>query len=280
MAKHACGERRRPREVNDSTCIFGLAQGATALKLPGVSKTPWYGRESPGVAVGIVTILVPAVVAVWAAATDSKTPGMVVGALFVVALASCLQLLLAFYRAQFGDRKQADKESPLDLTACLLVLHSVLLGLKGLSAEDPKTTLGLLRITILRLDDEYLEQCVPYVGGLGGEAGRRFSVRSGITGRAAMKGDAMVAVRKSADDSAYRKELVEDWSIPPKEARQRSGDRFSWMAVPLHKEPEGVIGVVYLDSTEADFFDQDCQTVVLWWCMGLLSYVDVREGHA
>lgn len=119
-----------------------------------------------------------------------------------------------------------------------------------------------------------VEQLLPYVGGTGSPPGRTFSVRSGIIGKAVRERSVFAASRVSPDYEALLAELVRDWSYTMEDARKLSPDRRSWMAVPIPVEGGPVVAVVYLDSSEPDFFVADVQRVVLEACAGITSYID------
>jgi hypothetical protein len=120
---------------------------------------------------------------------------------------------------------------------------------------------------------EQLEQLLPYMGGPGSPPGRRFSIRSGIIGKAAREKSFVAAVRQNADHEAFVRELITHWAYPEHEARTLSPDRRAWMAVPI-VSPNGVTyAVVYLDSREPAFFSQHVKDTVLTCCAGLTTYV-------
>ena len=72
------------------------------------------------------------------------------------------------------------------------------------------------------------------MGGAGNAAGRRFSIRSGIIGKAArqeVRCRRQARARRSTRDSS--RELVRDWAYTEHDARKLSPDRHAWMAVPI-----------------------------------------------
>jgi hypothetical protein len=123
---------------------------------------------------------------------------------------------------------------------------------------------------------EELEQLVDYVGSSSKGAGRKFSIRSGIIGRAVREKSPYAASRQSDDYEEYIHELVRDWAYTEEDARKLRSDRKSWMAVPIFGLNHAVVGVVYLDSVEKDFFTKEVQQLTLNACAGIASYINER----
>jgi hypothetical protein len=79
------------------------------------------------------------------------------------------------------------------------------------------------------------------------------SCRSGVIGRAILRGRPAASIRDGAFD-AYIEILVRDYAVPRREARELPEDRFSFLAVPIHhRGTDRVAGVVYLESTDRTF---------------------------
>ena len=196
---------------------------------------------------------------------------VLIGASAWLAVVSLVKVL----NAQAQDAAQKKSEGYDGLLAALHVLHGTVRSRAGIeSVQD-----GILRTTIHRVVSgdggvEEVEQLLPYIGGTGSPPGRRFSVRSGIIGKAVRERSVFSASRVSPDYEAFLAELVRDWSYTVEDARKLSPDRRSWMAVPIPVEGGPVVAVVYLDSNEPDVFSVEVQRVVLEACAGIATYID------
>lgn len=120
-----------------------------------------------------------------------------------------------------------------------------------------------------------------YVGGEGGSAGRRFSLKSGIVGRVvreALAGnkDGLAVQRQNDDYDAFISDLRNVWGYTDKEARALTHDRQAWMAIPMFDAHTEVIGVVYLDSNLKDVFTKEAQTLIIYACYGITQYIEER----
>jgi hypothetical protein len=167
------------------------------------------------------------------------------------------------------------------LRAAMLVLQSSAAAACGLDTANAKK----LRVTFHRvvppLDKaEWIEQVVPYAGGDGGGEGRKFSVRSGITGRCIRMKSLYAMHRANADAAAYRKELEESWGYTHADAAAISTDVMSSLAVPvLDITSKHALGVIYFDSVEPNLFEpQDVQNAIFQACGGVTNYVSERYG--
>lgn len=166
------------------------------------------------------------------------------------------------------------------LRAAMLVLQASAAAACGL---NPAQANGL-RVTFHRvvppLDKaELIEQLVPYAGGDGGGEGRRFSVRSGITGRCIRMKSPYTMHRANTDADAYRKELEEAWGYTHADAATLSTEVMSSMAFPvLDASGKHALGVIYLDSTEPNLFEaEDVQNAIFQACGGVTTYVGERH---
>jgi len=84
-----------------------------------------------------------------------------------------------------------------------------------------------------------------------------------------------VAQRQNADYEAFLRELVQEWSYTPQDARALTPDRQAWMAVPI-KGISGVVAVVYLDSDQRELFTSEVQQLIVLACQGVASYISAR----
>ncbi|HET7461530.1 MAG TPA: hypothetical protein VFJ82_09775 [Longimicrobium sp.] len=185
--------------------------------------------------------------------------------------------LVKVLNAHAQDAEQAKKQEHPGLAGALHAVHGAISGRLGLTRED----LGRLRMTIHGVvppqrkgqSSEEIEQLLPYVGGRGSEAGRRFSIRSGITGKAVRECAPFAASRRSEDYTEFIRELVSDWAYTEDDARKLSPDRRSWMAVPIFGSRGSVAGVVYCDSNERDFFTDEVRMLIVHACDGITAYI-------
>lgn len=177
-------------------------------------------------------------------------------------------------RAQDRERKRADEYD--GFRAALHVLYTAVCEAASLSGHECVN--GKVRMTIHRVvpngrdGPEELEQLLPYMGGPGSPPGRRFSIRSGIIGKAARRKSAIVAERESADYEGFIADLVRDWAYTEHDARKLSPDRHAWMAVPILGPRGSTVAVVFLDSHERGFFTDAVQRLVLTICGGINTY--------
>lgn len=201
-----------------------------------------------------------------------RTIGLwLVGAAVWLFFASAWKVLHAY--SQDREKKKADDHA--GLKGALAVLYSTIAGAAGIKKED-----GRLRVTIHRVveppgpgrDPEELEQMLPYIGGKGNAPPRRFSIRSGIIGKAAREKAAIAGSRQNEDYESYVAELVRDWAYTEADARKIDAGRRSWMAVPILGPGDKTRAVVFLDSSEPDFFSQEMHDLILAGCRGITAY--------
>ncbi len=191
-------------------------------------------------------------------------------------IASVVKVLHAYQQDQEEKRKQ-------DYDGLLGALH-VLYGNISILLNFVNSDGGRLRVTMHRVvppsisdkDAEELEQLLPYIGGEGKGAGRKFSIRSGIIGKAAREKSPFAFSRQNDDHEAFIEELKSNWAYTEEDARKLKSDRKSWMAVPIFGENNAVVGVVYLDSNEKDFFNERVKEAVINSCSGVALYINER----
>lgn len=189
--------------------------------------------------------------------------------------------LIKVLAAKAQDAKEDLAKGHDGLVATLHVVHAVVARAGRL--ETP-AQLKSLRVTFHRVvppleDSDHIEHIVRYVGGSGSEPGRKFSIRSGITGRAIREKAVFTMSRRSEKFEDYVNELVSEWSYTEADAKKMTFDRFSAMAVPVRGRGQEVLGVVYLDSSSKDFFaTDDMQQIVVAACVGVTDYIGERYG--
>ena len=247
------------------------------VTIPGKRKPRIYERKAIVEGLAIVPPLVTGIVAAKINYSDpaKKTLGLFLfgGAAWLV-IASIIKVM----HAHSQDREQKHKQDYDGLRAALRVVFSAIARRVELTDHES----GMLRITMHRVvpstkpgaASEELEQLVPYVGGPGGRPGRKFSIRSGIIGKAVREKAPLVASRRSDDYDKFVAELIRDWAFTETDAREVRPDRRAWMAVPILGRHASVVGVVFLDSSDADVFREEIREIVVDACVGIASYID------
>ena len=245
--------------------------------IPGRRRPRLYERK---MAVEMLAVVPPVLTAAVTATLNLRDPGrralgwLLVAGIAWLAVASVVRVLHA--RAQ--DREQKRRE---DYDGLLGAMH-VLYGLVGTRAGIGASEHGRLRITIHRVVPpvkrgaaaEELEQLLPYLGGTAGGAGRRFSIRSGVIGKAVRVNGLVTASRASDDYPQFLGDLVRDWAYIEEDARRLTPDRQAWMAVPVAGARRTVAAVVYLDSDDRTFFTNELRQIIVDACSGITSYVN------
>jgi hypothetical protein len=104
------------------------------------------------------------------------------------------------------------------------------------------------------LFDETLYQLASYYP-KGGGAGRTFSTRRGIMGKAWRLGESQFNVRVPA----LPKTLIEDWGMTWEEAQRAAGqtERQSFAAIPLKNAADVAVGVIFIDAKPPHAFSLD-----------------------
>lgn len=221
----------------------------------------------------IAIAVIAALVALPAASRYFNDNQPLIGWLLIVC--AVITLSLSVLKAVVVYRNKGAKQSPHLLESSLHVLHEVLL----LAQEQDSDYQHGLRITVhvpVGGTDE-LQQVLDYVGdprdGKRG-AGRKFSASSGIIGRALREKEAFAARRKNDNYVAYIDELIREWSYTKAQAEALHPGTMSWMAIPLVEQEANVVhGIVYLDSTDPEFFTDIRQTLAICACAGIARYV-------
>jgi hypothetical protein len=253
-------------------------------QLPRPKKTRWYATElATTLFAGLPTVL--AAVGGIAKGLREDTRGFIqlgAGVLVATVLGTTFKALQS-RRKDLGD---AARRSPGDLEAALHTLHSSIIAMRGLPYEDQ--AIEKLRVTLFVIEEaeDAVVQIVPYVGGGSGGEGTKASARSGIVGRAVLRGTVAAMIRDGSFDE-YVQILVEEYATHAHEARAFPDDRFAFLAVPLRRRAaEPIVGVVYMDSPDRTFFsDPRCPSgdiseafvlTVATACAGLSLYTELR----
>lgn len=246
--------------------------------IPGTSKKGLLERKSFVEAVSVGPPVIAAIGAAMNAPSVEMAAWLGFGALWLTG-ASIVKVLHARTQDKTAQR-QADHDG---LIGALYVLQATVAESCGILGDVDSH----LRLTVHRVvlpsgkdgklaDAEEIEQVVDYVGGDGGGGGRRFSVRSGVTGLAIRKGEPCAGLRQSDDEVAYVNELKSQWGYTDQDARKIARGRYSFMAVPI-RCGQHVVGVIYLDSDQRDLFTgTEIADQVVAACGGINRYVDWR----
>lgn len=224
----------------------------------------------------------PPFIAAAAAAVKAATDN--IEWLFGLAVASCVWLIgaavLKVYQGKKQDAADDEARNHDGLTAALHVLHTSVAQAGKLSTEEKDQC---LRVTFHRVvppldNSDWIEQIVPYVGGNHDGAGRKFHVRTGITGKAVRENGTFVMDRQGESFEDYKKELISSWGYTQKDVEKVTSDRFSLMAVPVtDRDGQEVLGVVYLDCCNRNFFAPEVVKIaVLSCCAGVARYTGER----
>lgn len=247
--------------------------------LPGVVKRKFYESAWFSEMISSVPILIASIAAAW---ESFKNKSLVYQAWFLVfgAILLLLASIIRIWRTYKHDTKTEHPSIHDGLFGALYVLYG---GVENYRQKDGHSN-GGLRVTIHRIVEdkkkeypEELEQLLPYIGGSNGcKPGRRFSIRSGIIGKAAREKAVFSSYRENDDYELFVKELVSIWSYTEEDAKKLTSDRKSWMAVPIFGKDDIVIGVVYLDSNEKDFFTDNVQEIIINACTGVADYISNR----
>jgi hypothetical protein len=251
------------------------------VRIPGTERRRWYGQKWFSEALGSIPPIVLTSVTAWGLYGDSTKPRGLFWAAVVAILWIATASLVKVRIAHTEDKERQQQHSPEGLAGCLHVLYRYLQAASGFTESEREK----LRMTIHRVveaekeaaEPEWLEQVVPYVGGPGGKPGRRFRIASGIIGLAVRDKQPVEASRESDDYAAFLRELIQKWGYTRAEAQGIQEDRQSWMAVPIFDKNQEVLGTVFLDSNQRNFFaGEEKQMLIIRACSGVANYIEER----
>lgn len=254
------------------------------VSIPGVRKTSFFQRKWMVELLILVSGSIGAMVTVWKLILDPKTVQLA----WWAGGSSLLLLLGSLLRVYQARTEDAEKERVHDhegLHGAVHVMHAVVAAEIGIAAGGEDT----LRITVHRVvpgqgataeSPDEIEQLLPYVGGTGGGAGRRFPIRAGVSGRAARSGKVIRMHLESDSQEAMRNNMVE-WGFTVADAKSLTQGRMSYMAIPIHSSAndlraENVIAIIYLDSNRKNAFTDDVSQLALKAAIGFFEYFNVR----
>ncbi len=194
--------------------------------------------------------------------------------------------LYKFVVATSKDREHEELQSPKPLLGPLHVLHEQIRLRKNLqdSADDRRK----FRATLYRIDGEYHEQCVSYVGYSSHDPKRvpgpkrRWPNACGLVGKAIRLeeiGPLHAVVGQTIDTAdQFVQHLMDSYGYTREQAESCEKMRMSSLVIPIvdASGPTGKpIGVMYCDSSERNFFDKDTQELALASAMGMAKLINV-----
>lgn len=199
---------------------------------------------------------------------------------WLVAVSAFVVCALSILRAIVAYRYESKKRSLHELEGCLMIIHAVL-------AEDDRPDgqkeVGLRLTVHVAIDDHRLQQVLDYVGDERGgrTAGRVFPVQSGIAGLVYRTREAFAAERFEEGYEGYVRELINDWSYTENDARKLNPATQAWMAVPIIAPATSkILGILYLDSRDRDFFTAMRQQLVVDAASGVARFVTRRYSNS
>ncbi len=250
--------------------------------IPGTKKRRWYGSDAFTEAVTNIPPILTAFIAAASLRADDKRPAWIARVAFLGAAWLSLGVVLRIVRARQKDRDRAALESPQDLLGCVHVLYGQLCQRCGIGEDNHPR----LRITVHRVvppangeATQSLEQVIPYVGDKGGKAGRYFTIKSGLIGLAVRENAPFVMKWDGTDPAEFIRELKTKYNYTNDEADRLVTYRRSWFAVPISGKRENeVIGVMFLDSGDPEFFNDEVRSLIIHAGFGIANYI--RERYA
>ncbi len=228
-------------------------------KIPGPTKTTWLSSETTRARFEIAATLVAGASVVYKATVDKASSGILD---FAVA-ALVLILINGLFRhaaARRKDREAQDRNDPQHLLAPLRVLYAIVANQKQLGGDEAGRL--IFRVTLHRNlpNPGEHQQVVPYVGGRQIDpkkvVGRTWLNHCGLVGLAIRNRDLRrVALGPHVDtEDKYVKELIDLYGYTEDQARQLQPMRLDALAIPIKLDGQ-VLGVVYADSSQRNFFD-------------------------
>lgn len=252
--------------------------------IPGVELRIWLKVLHQKWLVELIGSFPPVIVAgigVWQLAQNKATISLgywAAGAAVWLVIASFFKIV----QAMDVDRNANSKQDFDGLKAAMFVVHANVTRACGLSQDQNADVRVTFHRVVPPLNDPHsIEQLVPYAGGEGGGEGRKFSVRSGITGKCIRRKEPYTMHRGNEEDTVYQQELMAEYGYTFSDVKKLSSDKKSCMAVPvLDASGKHALGVVYFDSVHSNqFVSPDVQDAIVVACGGVAKYVSERYGR-
>jgi|GEM_PF-4717477 len=231
-------------------CVGGIAK---------YKRIKFYDRQWFAEAVKVFTAMIASAAAVrafWIDPTSWTT---------FVASASALGLLaFAFVSIRAGLRRDSkDDDSNHSLQSHINLVFGSVATRAGLTLCSENS--AHLRAVAHRFDqqkDEY-EQVTEYAGFEGGEPGRSWGITRGVVGKCISSKGTTHFSWNGTDPKELSAALLA-WGYSKKEADSMVKIQRSWLASPiLSVDGRSVIGAVYLDSSDPEFFNNDIKQLIV-----------------
>lgn len=252
-------------------------------RIPTPTPTPWLHREQPRAWIELIGVLIAGASVVWKASSDPAG----IGILYLAILSLSIVVVLGIFRIKIAakkDRESGDRLDPQHLLAPLRVLHALVAQKKGIT-NDPVGR-KRFRVTLhatLDASNEH-QQVVEYVGGEGRKTkdvvGRKWPNACGLVGMAT-RGKAMKHMELGAHvdtPEKYLAELVSLYGYTVEQARLLQPDRYDALAIPIQSEDQ-VIGVMYADSSDRNFFDDETVDLCILISSAITQHVEKIYGR-
>jgi hypothetical protein len=230
--------------------------------IPGAGKRRWWRKKGWQEAIYSIP---PIVVALLGAATlrppasDIAKP---IGYAVAVWLAAAAALRVAVARAE--DIKDDPGLVHEGLHAIVATLHEMLTAYYTKMDKQASVRVTFHRVVPPIDKPESIEQIVPYVGWPSDGTGRRFSVNTGITGKAIRTKEVVAMSSTASSPQEHQAELVREWGYTEETAVKLTQGRVSAVAVPvLDSSGHNALGVLYLDSDCPAAFDDTATMIVM-----------------
>lgn len=192
---------------------------------------------------------------------------------WLLAVCAVLACGVAVAKAAVTWRQKEAARSPHLLETGLHVLYEML----QLAQETDSPFDHGLRITVhVPIPGERLQQVIDYVGDQrdgARKAGRIIPAGVGIVGRVLREGEAAYSTREHANYNAYIRELVAKWQYTKEQAERVHPGTMAWMAVPIPDATGTVRAVLYLDSTDPDYFTDIRRMMAAAAAIGIANYL-------
>ena len=214
--------------------------------------------------------------ALYLAAQETDPNKRIVG--YIIFGTAVVVFLANVVKASLQWRERSEKQSTHELEGCLFTLHAVLVT--PLDSQAAIDAAGLrLTIHVPKGDNKNLVQLIDYVGtprkNKMKTAGRLISIHCGITGQAFRTGSPFRLLRNDESYESYLKELVENQGFTEEQAKLVDRSTQSGYALPLVGE-KAVMGIVYADATQVDFFTTERTETIKSACIGIAQFVGQR----
>lgn len=243
--------------------------------IPGVEKPPLLYRK------WVVELLssVPVMAGATFAAYKNWDDAVVGYALAAVAIWAAGSSVIKIAVARRQDQQESPETTHEGLYAAISTLHSAVTYWcdKG-DGQDLDIRATFHRVVPPLDDPSEIQQIIPYIGGDGDGSGRRFSLNTGITGKAIRDLEPYILSSNAKDELELRASLVTDLGYTRPQAKKVSPGRYSAIAVPvIDKSGQHVLGVIYLDSLGRHVFDEEEITqMILRICDSIGDFVTKR----